>query len=167
MTTQPPQQPPQNWAPPSPSTGPAPGIEYAGNVARFVAYVVDAAIVGFAVWVLMMVFGFAVILVASAGSDTAAALTFALTFAVIFVVPLAYFPWFWSRGGQTPGMRVLHVRVVRAADGGPVSGGQAVLRLIGLYISVAVFYLGVIWILVDGRRQGWHDKIANTLVIGA
>ena len=62
-------------------------------------------------------------------------------------------------------MKMLRLRVVRAADGGPVTGGQAVLRLIGFWISAAVFYLGFIWILFDSQRQGWHDKIASTVMI--
>jgi uncharacterized RDD family membrane protein YckC len=40
-----------------------------------------------------------------------------------------------------------------------------VIRLIGLWISFLIFYLGIIWILVDGRRRGWHDLIAGTIVI--
>jgi len=78
---------------------------------------------------------------------------------------LVYMPWFWSHGGQTPGMKVFHLRVVREADGGPLGMGAAFIRLVGFWISAAVFYLGFIWILFDARRQGWHDKIAGTVVI--
>ena len=72
-------------------------------------------------------------------------------FAAVFTVPLlvvlcvlawlvmavAYFPHFWSTTGQTPGMKMLRIKVVRDLDGGPVSIGQAILRLIGYWVSRA------------------------------
>ena len=70
-------------------------------------------------------------------------------------VSFGYFPWFWARSGSTPGMRLTHLKVVRDADGGKVSGGQALLRLVGYWISAAVMYLGFAWILIDGRHRGW------------
>jgi uncharacterized RDD family membrane protein YckC len=81
------------------------------------------------------------------------------------LVSFLYFPFFWARGGQTPGMRVFRLRVVRDADGGPIGWGPAILRLIGFWVSSAVFYLGFIWIFIDKRRRGWHDLIAGTVVI--
>ena len=83
----------------------------------------------------------------------------------LIIVPLAYFPWFWARDGSTPGMRMFGLRVVRDRDGGPISGGQAILRLIGYWIDGFVFYLGYIWILIDKRKRGWHDLIAGTVVV--
>ena len=56
-------------------------------------------------------------------------------------------------------MRPFHLRVVRDRDGGPVGGGQALLRLVGYWISQAVFYLGFAWILIDSRRRGWADLL--------
>jgi uncharacterized RDD family membrane protein YckC len=55
--------------------------------------------------------------------------------------------------------------VVRDVDGGPLSIGQAVIRLIGYWVSSAVLYLGFIWVLIDKRRRGWHDLIAGTVVV--
>ena len=48
-----------------------------------------------------------------------------------------------------------------------VTVGAAILRLIGYWISGAVFYLGYIWIFVDKRKRGWMDLIAGTIVISA
>ena len=42
---------------------------------------------------------------------------------------------------------------------------QVVVRVIGFYISMAVFFLGFLWILIDSGRRGWHDKLARTKVI--
>ena len=88
-----------------------------------------------------------------------------LAFLAIFVVDIAYFPYFWKTRGQTPGMRQFQLYVVRDRDGGPITSGQAVLRLIGYWIDGVVFYLGFIWILIDSRKRGWHDLIAGTVVI--
>ena len=143
---------------------PAPGVFYAGNGARFFAYLVDLfimAVIMVAVTVVLNVIAAA----AASNGYTRLAGASVLFLLAIFLVYLVYMPWFWGHGGQTPGMKVFHLRVVRENDGGPVTMGQAFVRLIGFWVSIAVFYLGFIWILFDARRQGWHDKIAGTVVI--
>ena len=78
---------------------------------------------------------------------------------------LIYFVAFWAyNGGQTLGNRLLGIRVVKS-DGTPVTLGTAVVRWIGLVLSVIVVFLGVIWVGFDPKKQGWHDKIAGTVVI--
>ena len=157
------QQPPAGWVPSVPA-GPAPGVRYAGNGARFLAWIVDGFIVGIVVTIFYAI-GFGV-LAAGASADSSAGAGIGLIVMLIgVIVGVAYLPFFWARSGQTIGMKMLRLRLVRAMDGGPLSGGQAVLRLIGYWISAAVFYLGFIWILFDSKRQGWHDKIASTVMI--
>ena len=70
----------------------------------------------------------------------------------------------WSINGATLGDMLLGLRVVRT-DGRRVSFGRAFLRLVGAYFSGLVFFLGFLWALFDGRRQGWHDKLAGTVVV--
>ena len=144
---------------------PAPGVFYAGNGARFVAWVIDAFILSAIVTAFVLVFGAIAAAAASNDNGTIAGLTGLLAVVGIFVVSLLYLPWFWGHGGQTPGLKIMHLRVVREQDGGPLSMGTAFVRLVGYWISGAVFYLGFIWILYDARRQGWLDKIAGTVVI--
>jgi uncharacterized RDD family membrane protein YckC len=68
-------------------------------------------------------------------------------------------------GGQTAGMRILGVYIVRV-DGRPFTMRQALLRhLIGYPLSTAAFFLGFLWMLWDPRQQGWHDKLARTIVV--
>ena len=46
--------------------------------------------------------------------------------------------------------------------------GYAVLReIVGKFVSAIAFFLGFLWIGWDGRKQGWHDKIAGTHVVRA
>jgi uncharacterized RDD family membrane protein YckC len=153
----------QGWIPPV--AGPAAGVAYASGGARLIAYIVDWAVAWVLIVVVSLVLGTVMAAGASGGSGAVAGTSFLVWFIALFVITLGYFPWFWAHGGATPGMKVLHIRVVREADGGPVSGGQAVMRLIGYWISAFIFYLGFIWILIDAHKQGWHDKIANTVVI--
>jgi uncharacterized RDD family membrane protein YckC len=135
-----------------------------------VAYIIDGLIVGavvvaaLLVWTLFALFSGGL---RANGLDLGAGLGLGLMMILILVLTLGYFPWFWARTGATPGMRAMGLKVVRDADGGPISSGQAILRLVGYWISGAVFYLGYIWILVDKRRRGWHDLIAGTVVIKA
>jgi uncharacterized RDD family membrane protein YckC len=81
-------------------------------------------------------------------------------------VSLIYFVIFWSHlgGGRTLGMRLLGLRVMRE-DGSPVGVFDALVRWIGLWISFAFCFIGVLWVAGDARKQGWHDKMAHTLVV--
>ena len=82
------------------------------------------------------------------------------------IVSLIYFLFFWSSigGGRTLGMRLLGLKVVRE-DMEPLGMGTAFARWIGLWVSFAVCFVGVIWVAFDRRHQGWHDKLARTLVV--
>lgn len=62
-------------------------------------------------------------------------------------------------------MAILGLRAVRDRDGRPISGGQAVLRLIGYWVSGVAFCIGFVWIFVDDRKRGWEDLIAGTIVV--
>jgi uncharacterized RDD family membrane protein YckC len=67
--------------------------------------------------------------------------------------------------GQTVGMRILGIRIIRI-DGMPFTMGRAIIRhLAGYPLSMAFFFLGFLWILWDPRQQGWHDKLARTVVV--
>jgi uncharacterized RDD family membrane protein YckC len=72
---------------------------------------------------------------------------------------------FWRLRGATPGKLAVGVRIVDARTGATPGTGRLVLRLLCYVLSAAPLYLGFLWIAVDRRRQGWHDKIAGTLVI--
>jgi uncharacterized RDD family membrane protein YckC len=90
---------------------------------------------------------------------------FALLYlAASLLAGMTYFTWFHGMGGRTPGKMLLGLRVIQAS-GEPMTPGIAFLRWVGYLISGAVLCLGFLWIAFDGRKQGWHDKIAATLVI--
>ena len=74
---------------------------------------------------------------------------------------------FWRYCGATPGKIALGVKIVDAATGGPPTLGRLVLRFFAYFVSAFPLYLGFLWAVVDRRKQGWHDKIARTIVINS
>ena len=148
--------------------GPAAGLRYAGFGVRTLAYLVD----GILLLVLALIASIPMGGFIQDGTVTTTA--FGTTRSVqlnpavqLFSTLLGaiYFIGFWTAMGRTPGQRLLNLRVLRAADGQPIGIGQALVRYIGLLISFVVIGLGVIWVALDPRRQGWHDKMANTFVV--
>lgn len=71
----------------------------------------------------------------------------------------------WHTWSATPGKMLLKMKVVDAATEAPISNRQIALRLAGYFVSTLPLLLGFFWISFDKRRQGWHDKIAGTVVI--
>ncbi len=152
------------WRVPDEPPGPAPGVRFGGFGERLFAYIIDVLIVSFVVG-FVAAFGGIALGLGIVGDSGLAVAGGVFILVVAVVVSVGYFPWFWMRDGQTPGLRMLGLRVVRDVDGGPITGTQALLRLIGYWISGAIFYLGYIWVLIDKRKRGWHDLIAGTVVI--
>jgi len=86
---------------------------------------------------------------------------------VSWVFPAVATVVFWLYRAATPGKMAIGARVVDAATGQPPSFNQSVLRYLGYYVSILPFCLGLIWVGFDPRKQGWHDKIARTVVVRA
>jgi uncharacterized RDD family membrane protein YckC len=82
-----------------------------------------------------------------------------------YVIPPILVIVFWRYKSATPGKLITHISIVDAETGGKPSFGQFIIRYIAYYISAIPLLLGFIWIGFDKRKQGWHDKIAKTVVI--
>lgn len=83
---------------------------------------------------------------------------------VFVMMGMAYSIYFHGTGGQTPGKVLLKLKVIRVT-GENLTYGVAWLRWLGTLISRVPFYLGFFWIIFASRKQGWHDKLAGTLVV--
>ena len=162
MSEPPAPDPGTSWnATPPPRPGPAAGLEYGGFGVRVLAWILDAIILGVITAALGPLTGTGTIVETGAG-------TFEINYgsgALSGLVGLVYFIGFWATRGQTPGMIPLRLRVVKASDGTNPDWVTGLLRYVGLIISFVVFFLGVIWVAFDSRKQGWHDKIASTFVV--
>jgi uncharacterized RDD family membrane protein YckC len=81
------------------------------------------------------------------------------------VVGIAYYVVFTGSCGQTPGKMLLHLKVVRS-DGSAMTYGRAALReILGKFVSGITLGVGYLMVVFDARKQGLHDKIADTCVL--
>lgn len=76
----------------------------------------------------------------------------------LLTVAFVFFGWFWTRGGQTLGMKAWGIKLC-AADGLAVTWRQALVRF---SVASATLGLGLLWALVDRRNCGWHDRMSDT-----
>lgn len=84
---------------------------------------------------------------------------------VVYLVPPIATVLFWHYKAATPGKMLFGLRIVNATTGGEASLGQLIGRYCGYFISSIPLALGYMWVGWDPAKQGWHDKMANTLVI--
>ena len=84
---------------------------------------------------------------------------------VNWLAPAAAVIAFWHYRQATPGKMLLSMRVVDARTGQPLTVPQSIVRYLGYFVSIIPLCLGLIWVAFDSRKQGWHDKIAGTVVI--
>jgi uncharacterized RDD family membrane protein YckC len=86
--------------------------------------------------------------------------------ALSLVLSVAYLTLFvGASSGQSPGMRVVSIRVVSAEGGGTIGYRRALIRAVGGYISALALFLGFLWMLWDKEKQCWHDKLADDVVV--
>ncbi len=173
MISQPMQSPPpapmqQYQVPPQPQTS------FAGFWIRFIARFVDGLILGIPLTILLFIFlAISGVALSATSSDQNAQNATAgvasgvfLLFYVIALVGIAgYQIYFWGTSGQTIAMRMFHLRVVDANTGAPIGIGRAVLRWLMSLVNSWACYIGWIWVAFDARKQGWHDKVANSVVL--
>lgn len=140
----------------------APPVVHAGLATRAVGLAVDVAIAQ----VIVFAGGAVLALVFSLVGDLELGTTVARVLAAIAWACVVgfYFVLFWSTAGQTPGMRLMGLRVLDAAGGHP-GIGRSIVRLIGLGLCVIPLCAGFLTVLVDDRRRGLHDMLARTVVV--
>jgi uncharacterized RDD family membrane protein YckC len=88
-----------------------------------------------------------------------------LDFILSWVFPAVAVLGFWLGRQSTPGKMLFSGKIVDAATGARPSSGQLLLRYLGYFVALLPFGLGILWVALDPRKQGWHDKLARTLVI--
>ena len=88
-----------------------------------------------------------------------------MTQVIQLVIIFVYTTFMWCKLGTTPAKFLFGVRIVDADTFQKITFKQATIRFFSLIISILPLCLGVIWSIFDRRSQGWHDKIANTVLI--
>jgi uncharacterized RDD family membrane protein YckC len=82
-----------------------------------------------------------------------------------WVLPAIVVIVFWLQKQATPGKMALSLRILDAASGKKPTIGQFVGRYFAYLVSMLPLFLGLIWVAFDKRKQGWHDKLAGTVVV--
>ncbi|MDQ7084304.1 MAG: RDD family protein [Sulfurovum sp.] len=82
-----------------------------------------------------------------------------------YILPAIVVIIFWVYKSATPGKMALKLTIVDAKTGKNASTGQLIGRYLGYYVSIIPLCLGIIWVGIDKRKQGWHDKLAGTVVL--
>ncbi len=139
-------------------------LEYAGFWIRLGAFIIDGialAVINFAITVLFRVSSIALPIVFMRHIFLP---HLGIWSFIGLVVEIAYFAGFWVWRGQTPGKMAAGVKIIRK-DGSPLTWGCALLRYLGYIVSMMTLFIGFIWIAFDSRKQGIHDKIADTYVV--
>ena len=86
-------------------------------------------------------------------------------FVIQVVLPAIAVILFWKLRGATPGKMLVSARIVDARTGGAPGTGQLVVRYFAYIVSTLPLFLGFLWIAFDRRKQGFHDKLARTVVV--
>ena len=116
---------------------------------------------GFLLFALLMVAAVPVVMIAGANSDFFKSPMYTL---YLYFISFVFFGWFWTRGGQTLGMRSWKIRVIRD-DNRPLGWDSALMRFLLATISLTLFGLGFIWILFDRDNLAWHDQLSRTHIV--
>ena len=82
-----------------------------------------------------------------------------------YILPAVAVIIFWIYKSATPGKMATNLTIVDAKTGDKPSKAQFIGRYFAYYVSLLPLFLGIIWVGIDKRKQGWHDKLAGTVVI--
>ena len=148
----------------------APEIKYAGFWIRYAASLVDGILLSIVATPIFLIFSASL---SGASTDLQSStemgglfMTYVGVCLLISIIFWAYTILMTSHYGYTLGKKVFGLKVVNEETNGLISWKRAALReIVGKFISGLVLDLGFIMAGFDARKQGWHDKIAKTIVI--
>lgn len=134
-------------------------LEYVGFWARVGASVIDTLLIGIIIWPLLTaVYG-------TAYWTDEGLVKGPMDFLLSWVLPMVAVLIFWVAKQATPGKMAISAKIVDARTGETPSTGQFIGRYLAYFLSGLPLLLGIFWIAFDGRKQGWHDKLAGTVVV--
>jgi uncharacterized RDD family membrane protein YckC len=143
--------------------------EYVGFRVRFLAFIIDSIIASIVISPLVVMVMGEVDIGSYDLNDPQQALELLLSLSVNLSVDMTLMGvaviLFWIFKSSTPGKMVFSAIIINAADGGKPTSFQLIIRYLGYFISLFGLGLGFVWIAFDKRKQGWHDKMAGTIVV--
>jgi uncharacterized RDD family membrane protein YckC len=143
----------------SDETDAATEFEYVGFWLRVWAGVVDGMILAVLLVPLVLLF--------QGSADLGATLHTAETseLLVSWIFPALLIFTIWTAKNRTPGKRAISAIVLDERTSAPPSTGQQCGRYLGYFLAIIPFGLGLLWVAFDPKKQGWHDKLAGTIVV--
>lgn len=136
-------------------------LDYAGFWLRVVASLIDSVLVAFVtVPILLAVYGTGYF-----NDETKGVIAGTADFFISWVLPAVAVVIFWISKQATPGKMVFSMKVLDARTGRAMSVGQSIGRYLAYFVSLLPLSLGIFWVAFDKRKQGWHDKLAGTVVV--
>lgn len=137
-------------------------LEYVGFWPRVGAAIIDTVLLMLVTWpILIAIYGWSYFSVDVNKPIIAGSADFFIS----WIFPIFGVVLFWVYKQATPGKMAVSARVVDATTGRSLSFGQALGRYLAYFVSILFLFLGIIWIAFDPKKQGWHDKLAGTVVI--
>lgn len=130
--------------------------KYANFGLRLIATIIDGLILGVAMAILTSLFRWIPPLF---GRRVFGQRLFSTLIGALYSI-LLWVNW----NGQTPGKKIMSIKVIRE-DGKALDYPEAIVRYLCYIISALPLCLGYLWIIWDEKKQGWHDKLAKTLVV--
>lgn len=132
--------------------------EYAGFWIRLGAAILDTIIILAVLFPLML-------LLSPSVTDNLTSTSWSWTDWIGQILSAVFYIFCWVKFAGTPGKRLLRLKVLDEQTGNHVSVGQGIIRYIGYIPATLVLFIGLIWIAFDRKKQGWHDKMAKTVVV--
>ena len=134
-------------------------LEYVGFWARVGATIIDSILI------LIIIFPILTAFYGTAYWESENIVEGPMDFLLTYVFPMVAIIAFWLMKQATPGKFAISAKIVDAKTGGEPSIGQCIIRYLAYFLSTIPLCLGFIWVAFDSRKQGWHDKIAGTVVV--
>lgn len=134
-------------------------LEYVGFWPRVGASVIDTILLGVIIWPILTAFY---------GESYWMSDSFIqgpMDFLISWIFPAVAVILFWVAKQATPGKMAISAKIVDAQTGNAASPTQLIGRYLAYYLSTIPLGLGFIWVAFDERKQGWHDKLAGTVVV--
>jgi len=134
-------------------------LVYAGFWIRVWASIIDTVLLVFVTSpILLFIYG-------KEYFDSGIVIQGAADFLLTQVFPTIAVIVFWIYKSATPGKMAISAKIVDAKSGGNPSTAQCIGRYFAYFISILPLGLGIFWVAFDKRKQGWHDKLAGTVVV--
>lgn len=134
-------------------------LEYVGFWPRVGASLIDGVLIAAVTFPLLTAF------YGDAYWDSTRFIHGPMDFLLSWVLPAVAVISFWSVKQATPGKMAIAAKIVDARTGNAPSVGQLIGRYFSYYLSMIPLCLGLVWVAFDDRKQGWHDKLAGTVVV--